>query len=277
MTTTRLLRSGHALVESTRWHQDRIWFADWGTGEIVALHPESGDSTVVARAPAPPLSFDFTRGGDLIVVASRERRLLRLEQGELVTHADLTHLGEGWNEIVIDGRDNIYINGGNAVPTTGNIDLVTPDGRARRVAEGAAFPNGMAVTPDNRTLILAESHAGCLTAFDIEPDGDLSHRRVWADLGNGRPDGICIDAEGAVWYADVPNQCCVRVREGGEVAGRIELDRGGFACMLGGGDRRMLFVAAARWFGMDRMHEMGGTGQLSCAPVDVAGAGWPYG
>ena len=135
----------------------------------------------------------------------------------------------------------------------------------------------MAVTPDNRTLILAESHGRRLTAFDIDDAGDLSNRRVWADLGNGAPDGICIDGEGAVWYADVPNRSCVRVREGGQVLERIDIGLGAFACMLGGGLRTTLFVTAAEWFGMGRMSEMDGTGRILSFDVPVPGAGWPYG
>ena len=131
----------------------------------------------------------------------------------MVSHADLRVVSDkGWNEIVVDGRGNTYVNGGPG------IALVAPDGSPRQVAEGIAFPNGMAVTPDNATLIIAESHGKKLTAFDIGADGTLSNRRVWADLGGGVPDGICIDAENAVWYADVPNKSCVRVREGGGVA-----------------------------------------------------------
>ena len=156
-------------------------------------------------------------------------------------HADLNGLSaRGWNEIVVDGRGNAYVNGpgfdvfAGAAFAPGLIALVTPKGAVRQVADGVAFPNGMAVTPDNATLIIAESYANRLTAFDIAADGSLSNRRVWADLGDGGPDGICLDAEGAVWYADVPNKRCVRVREGGEVLQTIALDRGGFACMLGG-------------------------------------------
>jgi sugar lactone lactonase YvrE len=141
-------------------------------------------------------------------------------------------------------------------------------------AQDFAFPNGMAVTPDNRTLICAESHARRLTAFDIAADGRLSDRRVWADL-DGPPDGICIDATGAVWYADVPNAYCRRVREGGKVLGEVKLDRGGFACMLGGAGRRTLYITAARWFGMERMGEMAGTGQVLSVPAPAAGVGWP--
>jgi sugar lactone lactonase YvrE len=133
------------------------------------------------------------------------------------------------------------------------IALITPDGAARQVADGVMFPNGMAVTADNSTLIVAESYAKRLTAFDIAADGSLSNRRVWADLGDGVPDGICIDAEGAVWYADVPNKRCQRVREGGEVAQTITLDRGCFACMLGGANRATLLILAAEWRGPSQM------------------------
>ena len=147
----------------------------------------------------------------------------------------------------MDGLGNAYINNiGFAFPAgefaPGTVALLTPDGSVRRVADGVAFPNGMAVTPDNSTLIVAESYANKLTAFDIAEDGGLSDRRVWADLGDGVPDGICLDAEGAVWYGDVPNRRCVRVREGGEVLRTIELDLGRFACMLGGEDGRTLFM-----------------------------------
>ena len=133
----------------------------------------------------------------------------------------------------------------------------------------------MAVTPDNSTLIIAESHAGRLTAFDIAPDGSLSNRRVWASLGQGAPDGICIDSDGAVWYADVPNKRCVRVREGGEVLQTVELDRGCFACMLGGPDGRTLFVVAAEWHGMENMLDSPRTGQILTIQSPAPAAGWP--
>jgi sugar lactone lactonase YvrE len=183
----------------------------------------------------------------------------------------LRALSDGaWNEIVVDGRANAYVNGG-----PGIIALVTPDGAARQVADGIAFPNGMAVTPDNATLIIAESHGKKLTGFDIATDGTLSNRRVWADLGDGVPDGICIDAEGAVWYGDVPNKRCVRVREGGEVLRTIALDRACFACALGGADKRTLFMMAAEWRGFAKMMDEARTGQVLTADAAVPGAGWP--
>jgi sugar lactone lactonase YvrE len=191
----------------------------------------------------------------------------------LVNHGHLGSVSDkGWNEIVVDGRGNTYVNGG-----PGIIALVRPDCVVRQVADGIAFPNGMAVTPDNKTLIIAESHGKRLTAFDVADDGSLSNRRVWADLGDGVPDGICIDAENAVWYADVPNKCCVRVREGGEVLQRINLDRGCFACMLGGGNNKTLFMIATEWRGMDKIPEVAQarTGQVLTIMAPAPHAGWP--
>ena len=266
MTAPTLLLDGRGLVESPRWHDGALWFADWTAGEILRLG-ESGVAEVMARAPAPPLSFDFDREGRLLVVASAAGELLRQEaDGRLVRFVALGE-GGGWNEIVVDGRGNAYVNGPQVV-------LVTPDAKVAPQAADFAFPNGMAVTPDNATLIVAESYARQLTAFDIAADGSLSGRRVWATM-DGPPDGICIDASGAVWVADVPNACCWRLAEGGAVLDVLKLDRGAFACMLGGPDRRTLYVTAARWFGMDRMAEMGGTGQVLSAPAPHAGAGWP--
>src|SRR5262245_35806500 len=159
----------------------------------------------------------------------------------------------------------------------GFIALLTADGTIRQVADGIAFPNGMAVTPDDSTQIAAESYGRKLTAFDIERDGSLSNRRVWADLGNGVPDGICIDSDNAVWYGDVPNKRCVRVREGGEVLQVIDLDRGCFACMLGGVDRKTLFMVTAEWRGMEKIAEVARerTGQVLSIDAPAAGVGWP--
>ena len=200
-----------------------------------------------------------------------------------MTHADLRGLaepGHPWNEIVVDGRGNAYLNnqgsdfaGGQFAP--GMIALLTPDGSARPVADGIAFPNGMAITPDNSTLIVAESYGQKLTAFQIAADGSLSEPWSWADLGDGVPDGICLDAEGAIWYADVPNQQCVRVREGGQVLQTVRLDRGCFSCALGGTDRTTLFMMATQWRGTDRMTDTLRTGQVLTARVPAAGAGWP--
>jgi sugar lactone lactonase YvrE len=229
----RTLMTGLAMGESPRWHEDRLWVADWGAQEILAIDIQ-GKCDVVVRVPfVLPFCIDWLLDGTLLIVSGRDGSIMRRERdGSLVTHADLQgSSGNGWNEIVVDSRGNTYINGGPG------IVLLTPVGSVRQVADDFAFPNGMAITPDNSTLIIAESHGKRLTAFDIGADGSLSNRRVWADLHDGVPDGICIDAENALWYADVPNKRCVRVREGGEVLQTVNADRGCFACMLGGPDR----------------------------------------
>src|SRR5215510_4306678 len=270
----QILLTGLAMGESPRWRDDHLWFSDWGAQEIVAVDVD-GNAELVVRVPfSLPFCIDWLPDGRLLIVSGQEGLLLRREpDGSLVTHTDLRSVSEDvWNEIVVDGRGNAYVNGG-----PGIIALVTPDCSVRQVADGIAFPNGMAVTPDNETLIIAESHGKKLTAFQIENDGTLSNRRVWADLGDGVPDGICIDAEGAVWYADVPNKRCVRVRERGEVLQTISLDRGCFACMLGGADKKTLFLIATEWPGMDKIPEVAQarTGLVLSVNAPAAGVGWP--
>ncbi len=272
LTETQTLLTGLGLGESPRWHESRLWFCNWGMQEIVAVDID-GKSEVAFRVPTTiPFCIDWLPEGRLLVVSGRENLLLRAEpDGSLITHSDLSSISAVvWNEIVVDGRGNVYVNGG-----PGIIALVAPDGSSRKVADGIAFPNGMAITPDNSTLIIAESHGKKLTAFDIALDGSLSNRRVWADLGDGVPDGICIDSEGAVWYADVPNKRCVRVREGGEVLQTVNLDRGCFACALGGMGKRTLFMMAAEWHGFEKMADGFGTGQVLMIEAPAAGAGWP--
>jgi sugar lactone lactonase YvrE len=279
----RVLMSGIALGESPRWHDGRLWFADWGTREVVAVDLD-GNHEVIVRFPggaaAGPLCFDRLPDGRLLLVSSDEQRLLRREpDGSLLTHAELGGLSPWpWNDIVVDGRGNAYVNninhefGGEFAP--GFVVLVTTDGQVRRVADGLGFPNGMAVTPDNATLIVAESYANRLTAFDIGPQGELLNQRVWADLADGVPDGICLDADDAVWYADVPNQRCVRVRHGGQVLDAVELDRGCFACMLGGPQRSTLFMLANEWPAVMNV-DWPRTGQVLTVEVSIPGAGWP--
>jgi sugar lactone lactonase YvrE len=277
-----LLKDGLVMGESPRWHDGRLWLSDWGTGEILALD-DAGGAEVMARVPALPFCFDFLPDdGRLLVVSGREGLLLRHEpDGSVVTHADLTSLAPPpWNDIVVDAHGNAYVGctgfdfpGGEFAP--GLVACVTPGGLVREVADGVAFPNGVAITPDGATLVLAESYGKCLTGWDIDPGGGLSGRRVWADLGDGVPDGICFDAEGAIWYADVPNQRCVRVAEGGAVLATVDADRGCFACMLGGADGRTLHIVASEWRGPTQVAETAGTGQVLTMRVPVAHAGRP--
>jgi sugar lactone lactonase YvrE len=274
----RILLSGVVFGESPRWHDGRLWFSDWGAREVVAIDL-AGQHNVVHRMSSFPFSLDWLPDGRLLIVSSELQR--EEPDGSLVTHVDLSHLASAWNEIVVDGRGNAYVNEpgfdlmAGAAPTSGTIALATPDGSSRQVADGVWFPNGMAVTPDDSTLIVAESYRNRLTAFDIEPNGDLTHRRVWAELGTDVPDGICTDAEGAIWYADVPNRHCVRVQEGGEVLQTIALDRGCFSCALGGSDGRTLFIVATEWRGPEHMFDGDPTGQVLTVDVAAAHAGHP--
>jgi sugar lactone lactonase YvrE len=256
MSEPRVVKDGLVMGESPRWHDGRLWVCDWGAREILAVTPDGPAEVVVADAPALPFCIDWLPDGRLLVVDGRGGRLLRREaDGAFWTHADLTAAAAPpWNDIVVDASGRAYVGatgfdfpGGDFAP--GLVALVTPGGAVRTVAEDVAFPNGIAIAGDGATLILAESYGNRLTAWDIGADGSLSARRVWADLGDGVPDGVCVDAEGAVWYADVPNRCCVRVREGGEVLARVSLDRGAFACMLGGADGTTLFAVASEWRG----------------------------
>ncbi|MBJ7330394.1 MAG: SMP-30/gluconolactonase/LRE family protein [Solirubrobacteraceae bacterium] len=278
-----ILETGIIIGESPRWHDGRLWVAHWGAAEILVLDPGAG---IERRIPVPtriPFSIDWLPDGSLLLVSGPEAELLRQEpDGAFVPYADLGRISSHpWNELVVDARGNAYVNGigfdmmGGAPPSTGQIALVTSDGEARQVADGLAFPNGMAITADGGTLIVAESYGGRLTAYDIAQDGTLENPRVWADLGDHAPDGICLDAEGAVWFADVPHARCVRVREGGEVLDTVELDRGGFACMLGGDDGRTLFMLAAEWGGPDALQNGERSGQVVTVRAPAPRAGRP--
>ncbi len=281
MSEARVLMEDIVFGESPRWHDGRLWFSDWGAQQIVAVDPRGTREVVLdVDFPSFPMCFDFLPDGRMLVVSSSQSLLLSRERdGSLSSYADLGGLSQKpWNEVVVDGRGNAYVNGtGFDFPreefAPGLIALVTPDGQVRQVADGVAFPNGMAITPDDRTLILAESYAERLTAFDIADDGSLGNRRVWADTEGDHPDGLCLDAGGGAWYADVGNRRCVRVREEGEVLQTIELDRGCFSCALGGDEGKTLFIVAQRWDPAGPADER--TGQLLVADAPAPAAGWP--
>jgi sugar lactone lactonase YvrE len=269
-----------AYVESARWHAGRFWFAHWGMGEVVAVDLDGKSEVMAPGRPGLGWSIDWLPDGRLLVTGEE---LLRQEpDGSMVRHADLSGVADhGWNEIVVDGRGNIYLDGtgfdflGGEAPKPGIIALVTPDGTARRVADDIEFPNGMVVTPDNSTLIISESFARRLTAFDIADDGRLTNRRAWAE-GTIGPDGITLDADGCIWTSTGLNDC-VRVREGGDVLERYELDRSCFSCALGGPDGRTLFMLCAEWRGIDEVDAAlaARTGQVLTAPAPAPAAGWP--
>lgn len=262
--------------ESTRWRNGRVWLCNWLASEVLAVDPSDGGVEVMATVPVPiPFCIDWLPDGRLVVTCGMDRTLLaQADDGALEPYADLSGVVSkgAINEIVVDAHGHSFVNDSGydmmagEDPAPGSIVCVTPDGNARKVADDIHFGNGMAITPDGATLIVAESHAARLTAFTIAEDGSLGDRRLWASLGEGSaPDGICLAADGAVWYADVPNRHCVRVAEGGETLATVQVDRGCFSCALGDDDRT-LFIAAAEWDDRAGMvsHE---TGRLLAAPL----------
>jgi sugar lactone lactonase YvrE len=287
----RVMADGLAFVESARWHEGRLWFAHWSVGEIIAMDPDGRLDVMAPGRQALGWSIDWLPDGRLLVTGES---LLRQEpDGSFVPHVDLTGVAQhNWNEIVVDDRrGNIYVNGADTAdllagqfPPPGIIAVVTAEGAARLAAEDIHFPNGMVITPDGASLVVAESVAGRLTAFDIEPDGSLTNRRAWAE--NLGPDGICIDAEGAIWCgaADVramtgretdPGGAAVRVREGGQILDRIEFDRPAFSLTLGGPDGHTLFIVGQHWRGFDQVDTLiaDRTGQVICIDVTTPAAG----
>jgi len=282
MSEPKVLLTGLGIPESPRWHDGRLWFCNWIERQVVAASLDGEAEVMTTRDPgSQPMgySIDWLPDGRLLVTGDKLRR--QEPDGSMAVHAE-----QGANEIVVDGRGNIYLNGADfdfvagAPPKPGYIKLVTPDGQLRQVAGDIQFPNGMVITPDDRTLIISESFAGRLTAFDIDAGGGLSSRRVFAE-GVG-PDGICLDAEGAVWTGT--GFSVARVADGGEVLQRVELpeNRAPFALMLGGPDRRTLFICTAEWrladghvANLDRLANGPRTGEILTVPVPVPGAGRP--
>jgi sugar lactone lactonase YvrE len=239
--------------ESPRWHGGRLWFSDWGAGRVWSV--AQGADPVLEAEVEQLMCIDFLPDGRLLVVSPADGGVLlrREPDGTLVTHADLSAITRsGWNDIVADGRGRAYVNsigfdfpGGEFAP--GLVALVGTDGTARVVAEGLAFPNGMAISPDGSTLVVAESYGEQLTAYPIADDGSLGDAHTWAATPGDHPDGICFDASGALWYADVGNEHCVRVREGGEVLDTVDSDRGAFACALSRECDPLLLVVGQEW------------------------------
>lgn len=250
---TELLLSGRGLLESVRLHNGRLYASDWSAGEILDVATD----TVLATVPSLPLCFDWLPGGHMVIVSSADGKLLRREPDGALTTAAV--LGDGvWNDLAVDANGDVYVNSARQLGEPGTIHRVRGS-TTTLVADDLAFPNGMAIV--DGTLIVAESYAHRLTAFDIAADG-LAHRRTWAELDpTAAPDGISVD-DGTVWYADVPNKCCVHVREGGEVLDRLTLDRGAFDCAVTG---TTVYVAAAEWRGMTELVTPG-SGQLLGIP-----------
>ena len=277
----QIVVDGLTFPEGPRWHDGALWFSDFYTHRVLRVGAE-GRAEVVAHVPGRPSGLGWAKDGALLVVSMMDRSLLRLDGSRLETVADLSAVATGpCNDMVVDDAGRAYIGNFGSDRHRGEplrpacIARVDPDGSVTRAAEDLIFPNGTVITPDGRTLVVAETFANRLTAFDVAADGALSNRRVFAELGTCFPDGICLDAEGAVWVADSRHPRVLRVLEGGRVERTVELGAGrsAFACMLGGDDRRTLFVCTNTGSGPTVADKT--DGRVESVRVDVPGAGRP--
>jgi sugar lactone lactonase YvrE len=275
-----VLVEGLRFPEGPRWHDGRLWCSDQHDRKVLAISVD-GDVETIVEVPNGPSGLGWLPDGRLLVVSMQDRRLLRLDPDGLTEVADLSELAT-WhcNDMVVDAVGRAYVGNfgfdldGHADAVPAVIVRVDPDGSMRVAADQIRFPNGTVITPDGATLIVGESYGGCLTAFDVAADGGLSNRRLWAKLVGAVPDGICLDAEGAIWSACPLTGRVLRVLEGGEVTDEVHVTRNGaYACMLGGPDRRTLFICAADANDPAATGDM--RGAIETIPVEVAGAGLP--
>jgi sugar lactone lactonase YvrE len=278
--TLDVLVDGLTFPEGPRWHDGRLWFSDFYSHRVLAAD-RTGRLETIVEVPQRPSGLGWTRDGKLLVVSMLDRRLLRLDGGRLAVVADLSALATGpCNDMVVDGHGRAWVGNfgfdrhrGEAQRTT-CIVRVDPDGKATKAADDLLFPNGTVITPDGKTLIVGETFAHRLTAFDVAADGTLSHRRAWAQIEGCYPDGICLDADGAIWVSDPFGHRLVRVFEGGRITREIDLaPRGAYACILGGTDRRTLFVCTNSGSGPSMADKR--DGRIEILRVEAPGAGWP--
>ena len=254
---TEILIEGLTFTEGPRWRDGRLYFSDFFTHRVLAVDTKGNMETIV-ETPQQPSGLGWSPDGSMLIVSMNDKKLLSFSNGELSEVADLSQLATHFcNDMVVDKKGNAYVgnfgfdlHAGEPIKPT-NIILVRPGEEPYVVAENVFFPNGTVITPDDKTLIVGETFASCLTAFDINEDGTLANRRVWADLRSIEdgytpvPDGICLDAEGAIWVASPSTNDVIRVQEGGALLDKVEVDRGAFACMLGGENGNTLFISTA--------------------------------
>jgi sugar lactone lactonase YvrE len=266
--------------EGPRWHDGRLWVSDQHDRRVVAIDVDGSVETIV-EVPQCPSGLGWLPDGRMLIVSMHDRKLLRLDPEGLTEVADLSEVAT-WhcNDMVVDASGRAYIGNfgfdldGGGKARFADIARVDPDGSVHIAADRIRFPNGTVITPDGATLIVGESTAGCLTAFDVDGSGALSNRRLWAQLPGAVPDGICLDAEGAIWSACPVTGRVLRVLEGGEVTDVVTVSRNGaYACMLGGPDRRTLFICTADTSDPEQTGDR--RGAIEVCPVDVPGAGLP--
>ena len=279
--TPRPLIDDIAFGEGPRWRDGRLFFSDMHSAKVLSVDLE-GRQEEICTVPQAPSGLGWLPDGRMLVVSMTDRRLLRLEEdGELSEVADLSALaGFHCNDMVVDARGRAYVGNfgwdlhGGGERRDAELILVEPDGAARVVADELRFPNGCVITPDGATLIVGETMGQRLTAFTLEDDGSLSGRREWAPTPKILPDGICLDAEGAIWVASPVSHGCFRILEGGEITHKVEVETEAFACMLGGPERRDLFICTAGSSEPEACAK-NRDGRIEVVEVEVPGAGLP--
>ena len=283
------LMKGLTFGEGPRWHENKFYFSDFYSHKVYSLDL-SGKHEVIVEIPNQPSGLGWTPDGTMLIVSMKDRKLMSFKDGQLKERADLSEFsGFHCNDMVVDIDGNAFIgnfgfntyDGEEIKPT--NLILVRPGEDPVLAADNLFFPNGTVITPDNKTLIVGETYAARLTAFDKSEDGSLSNRRIWADLKVNAeegtvplPDGMCIDEEGAIWVASPSTAEVIRVHEGGMISERIPVQTNAFACMLGGEDRRTLFICTSNGSGVDpgaALREK--SGKIEITQVDVPGCGKP--
>ena len=276
-----VLLDGLMFPEGPRWHEDKLWLSDMHAGQVMTVDMD-GHFEFITTVPSSPSGLGWLPDGRLLVVSMLDRRLLRLDEGGLTEVADLSQLASfHCNDMVVDHQGRAYIGNfgfdlnAQAPFSPAEVILVHPDGQAMVAADEMAFPNGSVITPDGKTLIVAETFGSRLTAFVIEEDGSLSNRRIWAEIQGAFPDGICLDAEGGIWVASPSGKVGVmRVCEGGEITHYIDVATHAYACMLGGPQRKTLFMLTAETINPDGARAKS-SGRIEMVQVDVPGAGLP--
>lgn len=288
---TEIVIEGLGFPEDPRWHQDALWFSDMDARTVFRMDSDGALSRVVS-VDGTPSGLGWLPEGALLVVSMSDQKLLRFDSSSLTEVADLSSLARfRCNDMVVDDEGRAYVGTfgfdfeGLSPFAPGQIILVHPDGSFRLAADGLSFPNGMAITPDKKTLIVSETLGQCLSAFDIAADGTLGNRRVWAVLPSLTPDGISLDAEGAIWVASPVSGAVFRVHEGGTISERVTVATQAYACRLGGPDHRTLYVTtsdplpslfALRCLPVPPQRASGASsGRIESIRVKVPGAGFP--
>ena len=278
---TGVLADNICFGEGPRWHDGCLYFSDMHDHQVKTVQ-KNGQVSSVVEVENRPSGLGWLPDGDLLIVSMLDRRILRFDGSVLSEHADLTEFAPfECNDMVVDAQGRAYVghfgfdlNGGASFEHASLI-AVEHDGKSRIVADHLSFPNGTVITPDGKTLVVAETFGRRLTAFDIAVSGDLENRRPWAQLPEGTaPDGICLDAEGSIWVASPPTNECLRLAEGGEVLERVKFGQSAYACMIGGKEMPLLFVLTSPSSSPEECRSLRGA-QIETLQILVPGAGYP--